>query len=496
MFLAWRRHQALKHIPAVGIPPGWGPLGPYLAARRFISDSPGLLIEGYEKYSPTQQTFKIATPTRWVLVATSPAIIRELGTCNEALLSQQATANERNSMSYILGPSIHGNPYHMKIILRKLTPHTGAIIPDLVEEATWVLNTHPEAKQLVDEEWRGVKLQGLITGCISAMTNRVLVGQDLARDEEFLGSLADLSMVISRAGVAIDLAPDVAIVKDILAAILVPKGRGPFKVFLDKLTPVFEKRRKEYGQDKERYDDLIQWVLDAAPEEASMYELCTRILYLNFSAIHTSTVSVMQSLYDLASRPEAQDQIRDEIQMALSEGEGWTKESIASMWKLDSSIRESQRLTPVTTATMMRLAQETYTLVDGTVLQKGQWIITPAWAANRFTTAFDNPHEFDPFRFEKMRSQPGQELKHQLALPEEGYYSFGGPGKHACPGRYYAATEIKVLVGYIISNFRFRISHDSITDPEKQKNNFLSFSCLPNFNDGLEFQRRETTCST
>lgn len=82
-------------------------------------------------------------------------------------------------------------------------------------------------------------------------------------------------------------------------------------------------------------------------------------------------------------------------------------------------------------ATMMRAAMEDITLVDGTFLPKGQWVCTPAWPLNRSPSVYENPDEYDPFRFEKMRKVAGQELKHQLATPEEGYYSFGGPGKNA-----------------------------------------------------------------
>jgi hypothetical protein len=54
-------------------------------------------------------------------------------------------------------------------------------------------------------------------------------------------------------------------------------------------------------------------------------------------------------LYDLATHPEFQDPIRDEIENALEEYGGWTKQALSNMKKLDSSLKESQRLYPVTT---------------------------------------------------------------------------------------------------------------------------------------------------
>jgi len=80
-----------------------------------------------------------------------------------------------------------------------------------------------------------------------------------------------------------------------------------------------------------------------------VYELCVRILYLDFSAIHTSSISITQALYDLAEHPEFQEPIRSEIESVLSQHSGWTKQALTQMKKLDSTLKESQRLHPVTT---------------------------------------------------------------------------------------------------------------------------------------------------
>ena len=106
---------------------------------------------------------------------------------------------------------------------------------------------------------------------------------------------------------------------------------------------------------KSHQDDAIQWVVEAALPTAPLYELCIRILYLNFSAIHTTTVSITQALYDLAAHREFQDPIRDEIKHILKSSGGWTRQALAKMRKLDSSLKESQRLHPVTTGRTPRL---------------------------------------------------------------------------------------------------------------------------------------------
>lgn len=49
------------------------------------------------------------------------------------------------------------------------------------------------------------------------------------------------------------------------------------------------------------------------------------------------------ALYHLAEYPEYAQPMREEAEIAISE-EGWTKDALAKMRKIDSFLRESQRL--------------------------------------------------------------------------------------------------------------------------------------------------------
>lgn len=154
---------------------------------------------------------------------------------DETVLSMQAAANERNSIGYTLSSSIHGNPYHVEIIRKNLTERLGKVLPKVVEE---ICLTFQEAS--IGSKW--AKLDSDLLGrCISATTNRVLVGLPLSRDREYLDCLVTLSEVVSRAGLIIDLAPRV--LKSVIAYFLVQRSSA-LKTFLAKLGPVFEERRR------------------------------------------------------------------------------------------------------------------------------------------------------------------------------------------------------------------------------------------------------------
>lgn len=148
----------------------------------------------------------------------------------------QAAANERNSISYILSSSIHGNPYHIDIILKNLTQRLGKVLPEVVEE---ICLSFRESSN-IGEEWAQMD-KDLLSRCISATTNRILVGLPLSRDQEYLDCLVKLSKAVSRAGLIIDLAPRV--LKSLIAYCFVHRSSS-LKTFLSKLGPVFEERRR------------------------------------------------------------------------------------------------------------------------------------------------------------------------------------------------------------------------------------------------------------
>jgi cytochrome P450 len=138
-------------------------------------------------------------------------------------------------------------------------------------------------------------------------------------------------------------------------------------------------------------------------------------------------------LYDLSSHPDSILPIRQEIEALLGEHAGeWTKHTVSMMRKLDSSLKESQRLHPVTTAVSMRKALRPYTLPDGTHLPKGVWAVVPAYSINRSKEYYDDPETFDAFRFSRKEEDGGKHGGEGMAHPDEnGYVSFGIGGKNA-----------------------------------------------------------------
>jgi hypothetical protein len=101
---------------------------------------------------------------------------------------------------------------------------------------------------------------------------------------------------------------------------------------------------------------------EAKGEEKEPQALAAQILSLNFAAIHTSSMvsllnhhlnmdsfviqAITHALFDLASHPQYLKPLREEVDEVIRQ-EGWSKVALDQMRKLDSFIKESQRLHPV-----------------------------------------------------------------------------------------------------------------------------------------------------
>lgn len=171
-------------------------------------------------------------------MATDPAVWKEMQDSDELLLSMQAAANQRNSISYTLDGAIHTNPYHMEMIRRNLSLRLDKVLPEVIEEIT--LTFHENAGKEIGRKWERLDIN-VLSKCTSAATNRVLVGFPLCRDKEYLDCLVKLSSELSRAGLIVDLTP--RCFKSIVAIFLLHHSRAQ-KTFLSKLGPVFEERRR------------------------------------------------------------------------------------------------------------------------------------------------------------------------------------------------------------------------------------------------------------
>jgi hypothetical protein len=96
-----------------------------------------------------------------------------------------------------------------------------------------------------------------------------------------------------------------------------------------------------------RPNDFLQWMMDTGiGEEQRPEKLAHRQLILILASVDTTTRAGAHAIYDMCARPEYFEPLREEIETVLREDGGWGKPTLTKMRKLDSFLRESQRLSP------------------------------------------------------------------------------------------------------------------------------------------------------
>ncbi|KAF4304547.1 cytochrome P450 [Botryosphaeria dothidea] len=160
-------------------------------------------------------------------------------------------------------------------------------------------------------------------------------------------------------------------------------------------------------------------------------------------------------MFELLEHPDYIDRLRDEITQTLGTG-GWKKSSLYNLKLMDRVLKETLRVHVPDVATMSRIVQRPVPLSNGTVIPKGA----------RVMVSLDRMH--DPLvypdadkwvgdRFYRMRQQPGGETKGQFVTTIPEHMGFGY-GMRACPGRFFAANEIKVALCFLLMNYDWKFS--------------------------------------
>lgn len=108
---------------------------------------------------------------------------------------------------------------------------------------------------------------------------------------------------------------------------------------------------------------------------------------------------------------------------------------------------------------MRRVATAEVKLSDGTIIRKGAMIAVSA-RQQRDPAVYKNPEQWDGYRFFDMRKQPGMEHVGQLVSTSPEHLGFGH-GLHACPGRFFAANEIKILFCHLLLKYDFKLAPGS-----------------------------------
>ena len=235
---------------------------------------------------------------------------------------------------------------HTRTIQRRLTPKLASIIPSTQEELTLGLE---KELQISPGQWTEKSAMPLILRVVSYVAARHFVGYPLCQDENWISTALEYTDNAFKTIVLIRMFPDW--LKPVLVWLI------PYSYHVTRalrrakriIIPLIQERRKNMREnpDWEAPNDLLQWMIEGAEGyEGRPEKLTHRLLILTLASVHTTSMAATQTLFDLCHRPEYKQELLEEVNDALAVDGGLKKQTLTRLRKMDSFMRESQRLSP------------------------------------------------------------------------------------------------------------------------------------------------------
>lgn len=472
--------KPLANVPVAGEHLG----GDEKRRKAYLTQAADLYVEGYKKFK--NSVFRIVTTNKFTVIVVPPKFLGELRKLPDDVVSFDDAVAQTMHANYTKLPI--GESLVPHTVKASLTPALVRLNPTIAEEVQQsILQELPRC-----DDWTSLNINRKLLRIVALVSGRIFIGAELSRSEEYLDAAINYTIELMEARRALEsMRPWL---RPFLGSRLPEvKKLDQRRVQADKfLRPIVAARRQM--RDSEKPDDMLQWVMDAQDKfkQYTTAELATIQLAISFAAIHTTTLTTTNVFYNLAAYPQYIPELRDEIRTVLAEHNGiFTSSALQSMKKLDSFLKETMRVDPAGSVSFSRKVNKTFTLSNGQVIPAGVVIEVPSAAISHDPEVFPDADKFDPWRFSRLREE-AREAGQVEAAAQNQFVSVNptvltfGFGRHACPGRFFAANEIKMIVANFVLSYDMALP-EGVT--KRYPNLLFGSSSVPDPTKELLFKR-------
>ncbi|KJZ75317.1 hypothetical protein HIM_05243 [Hirsutella minnesotensis 3608] len=503
-----------KDMPVVGYSRGlWGHVKSnilyFFRQRDWIN-------EGYSKYSKKGVPFLVpAGLSRPPDVVLPRSMLSWLAEQPESVVDGRAAHDDiiYGDYNFLDGSLIH-DTFGVRAIQKSLNRSLPGLIPAIQEE---VHTSIEDALGHVGDEWTSVKLWDIWLAIVPPVTNCILAGTDICRDKEYLDSVVSFTHAVLRNCVLLRFCP--AVFHPIVAKLLALSNWRHWKRAHKRLLPVIEDRLakmvgKARGEAKlldwEEPEDLVTWLIRLAlseerPDELNPTTISMRLLPLEFASIDTTVLTgLLWTLDILSSSQDVVDALTDELRAHQPEpGAPWSKEALLALVRVDSSMRESQRLSNFHSTLIERVVVPSSGLrLPGYdwVIPKGAHLTVNLNGLQHDEDLYENPWSYDALRFARIRQgrQDHTGDAEADADPDRANLPLGmvsmnnhhfpfGHGRFICPGRFFVAHEFRLIAAHLLLNFEFKLLE------KRPTSSWIGSGMIPPFSVQVEIRRKPSS---
>ncbi|KAH8593609.1 cytochrome P450 [Bisporella sp. PMI_857] len=464
------------------------------AAISSITQSKSWSFEGYAKYSKNNSPFIIPNIERGDVVVIPPKQLKEIYNLPDSVLDVYWTEMDTIQTKYTVGDQdIIRNPFHLNVVRAQIPRNIKHLTPIIAEELEWGFKRWWGNIT----EWNELRIWDSSLKMIAGAANSAFCGQPLCRNEKFLKSLRDHAMTMFVGALFINGTP--RLFRPLTGKFIGWLCEFQFRKTLKLCLPLIKERLAAIKKAKADSDlsfdppkDGLQWIIDECyeqnnPEQLNPTRIAHRLLYINDISLHSTSFTIQNVILDIYNAEKSLalvEALRGECAAVLEEAGGtWTREAVTKLKLVDSTIRESMRLTSFASVGLPRTVIQPHGIPirssKGIInIPKGTVIAAPLDAIHHDNDIYPDSYRFDPYRFinpdsvkglfDNMKdehpkidatNQAQQETKSLAPIQDKSaatldntFLGFGF-GKYACPGRFFALNEMKLFVAYMVLNY-------------------------------------------
>ncbi|KAF4614333.1 hypothetical protein G7Y89_g15403 [Cudoniella acicularis] len=322
----------------------------------------------------------------------------------------------------LMDPDLAYKPGHISVISGPLTREIGNLVPTLLDEIQYAVD---DLWGMDTESYQDTSVFTSMCRVIGQTTNRVFISLPLCREPALLDSAMAFSLDIPTSSIMLHhFWPSL---RPLLAPFITLPNCIHTSRFFKIVRPEIRRRLRDYDTikaEKKQPNDFLHWSIDHAKSMGDPYygqvdTLAGRVLLNNFTSIHTSSFAITYVIFDLVSSKS-------------------------------STQRASQH------------HQEPFPRV-------GPWFAVLHILHD--ATFYPEPETFKPFRFADNRAKLAkkgesyvQQARQALTTTSPEFAAFGH-GRHACVGMFFAASMLKLMLGYILMNYDFEFEEKRAENP-------------------------------
>ncbi|CAN8100628.1 unnamed protein product [Discula destructiva] len=226
------------------------------------------------------------------------------------------------------------------------------------------------------------------------------------------------------------------------------------------IKPIMQQRQAErdaaLADDNIEVEEALDQAFDVfkskgqkSPDPATVH------ISLSMVAIHTTVDLLEKTLINLIRHPDLVEPLRQEVIHVLGNN-GLNHAALAQLELMDSVLKETQRLTPVANCFLNRKAVDDFELSTGLVIPKNTMLgvgPTHMWD----DTFYSDGEKFDGYRFLRMKNDSEKRQMAPFVSTSPQHLGFGH-GSHACPGRFFAANEVKIMLSHFLLKYEWKFA--------------------------------------